>query len=377
MMKILIFVLCLTMPVFAQTVGSGVTAGSGTTIGLPASTLPTPPPGAYTFPHLQVPSGNPGTWFLCSGSACSGGTDTGSASAAFNITSPTFTGSAMSTTSNGNGFNVLQYRHLDCQSPPTGGTKTVGTLTVTMPTPTYTTSTITINASATDSAYTVTAIQIYLDNVLIFNSAVTGPITPITHTITGLNYTHSIVVNAFNSNGNVAQVGTNITFGPNCPTIGNVLLDEWFYISDTTHMQAAEFDPDLFTGAHQFFPSFQCRLKGTNPGLWYFWDMKTVQWLVTDVGGGTIPTYPCTTATLTTGVWHHLQSYSTFNQSTLQYCYEVLVFDGSTVFDHLHNCYNAGDIVSAPFLNVENQVDNDNSATSNTIYYDNINATYW
>ncbi len=286
----------------------------------------------------------------------------------------------MSTTVTGPGYNCLQYRHLYCAVAPAGGTTTLGTLTISVPTPTYTSSTITINASATDTANTVTAIQIYLDNVLIFNSASSPPITPISYTISGLQFSHTIVTQAFNNVGAVAKVTTNVTFGPNCATVSNILLDERFYIPASpglTHVQAAEFDPDLFNGAHQFFPSLQCRLQGANPGLWYFWNMLTVNWEVTNSSGGTIPTYPCTATTIAAGAWHHLQLYAQFNQTTNQYIYQTFVYDGVTVFHNLNNPYPAGNLASSPFMNVENQCDLDATAGTCTIYYDDMSVTYW
>ncbi len=358
---------------------------------LPAlSPLPTPPSTATFYPQLENVTSNPGTWQLCTGTNCSGGTNTGSGTQSFGVTSPEYNGlPSMSQTSNGNGYNVLGYNHLACSvgpasggtsTPPAGGTSTTGTLTLTVSTPTITSTSITISASASDSKNTVTAIQIYLGGNLVFNSATTAPITPITYTANGLTGSPALAVKAWNSVGtstlfvfNMSTVSFGVA-GPECATISNVLDDLYFYIPESTNqLQALEFDPDLYSGGYEYFISMQC---DSVSGNWRFWDMASNNWTALNASGGPIPVYPCVVLTQT-GAWHHLQLYGTIDQQNQTYAYETFVLDGVTVYKNLGNTYPAKPSSQPSEINIEQQIDNNSSATANTVYYDDYNFWVW
>ncbi|MEO6965000.1 MAG: hypothetical protein ABI076_03785 [Acidobacteriaceae bacterium] len=486
-MKLLLSLLCSCLLIgcapSTQAASLSPTGSTGVLAG--QSTLPIPPTGAVAYQNLQINAGsNPGSWALCTGTACAGGTNTGSGSQAFSISSPSLSGAAESVTSNGNGFNVLAYRKMAQGVAPTGGTNTSGTLTLTVPTPTTSANTITFNASAVDTSvptasapsggtntvntltltvptpstsgnnvtigasssdtlYTVTAIQIYVDGnptpvfnsgstppitpisytisglavgthtavvksfnshgdvtsvsvpitvtgthvtgiqiyldgnpTPVFNSATTAPITPINYTLTGLSegVTHSIEVKAFNSGTNIASVTTTVAFGPTISSIAHIIDDLWFYIpSSATTIQAIEFDPDIYDGSYEYFLSMQC---DSASGKWRFWDMFHGDWTILSSGGGTIPTYACTTLS-STNVWHHFQLYGTYDQTAHTYTYETFVLDGSVVYSNIGNTYSAKTLTATPSLIFEHQVDNNSSATSNTLYYDNENGWTW
>ena len=373
---------------------SGSTNGSSNILNpppLPAlPPLPAIPSTATSYSQLQNVSGNPGQWQLCTGTNCSGGTNTGSGSQAFGVTAPDYNGSAsMSQTSNGNGYNVLGYRHLPCAtaaaasgatSAPPGGTSTTGTLTLTVSTPTITSSSMTISASAFDTKYTVTAIQIYLSGNLVFNSATTAPITPITYTATGLTGSPAIAIKAWDSNGTSTLFSFNMSTvsfgptGPECASVSNFLDDLYFYIPASTNgLQALEFDPDLYSGGYEYFMSMQC---DSVSGDWRFWDMATNSWMILNGSGGTIPVYPCAVLTKT-GSWHHFQLYGTISQSNHTYTYQTFVFDDVTIYKTLGNTYPAKASSQPSEINIEQQIDNNSTAISNTVYYNDYNFWVW
>jgi len=166
---------------------------------------------------------------------------------------------------------------------------------------------------------------------------------------------------------------------PPCPTAGctsvtNFLDDVWFYIpAATNQLQALEFDPDVYDGSYEYFMSMQC---DSASGDWRFWDMAGGQW--TTQGGSTqVATYPCTLLTQT-NTWHHFQLYGTMNYTAHTYTYQTLAVDGAVVYQNLGNAYSAKSYKSSSqAINVEQQIDNNASATSNSVYYDNYTLTVW
>lgn len=165
---------------------------------------------------------------------------------------------------------------------------------------------------------------------------------------------------------------------PPCPTAGctsvtNFLDDVWFYIpSTTTALQALEFDPDVYDGSYEYFMSMQC---DSASGDWRFWDMAHGDW-TTQGGSTTVPTYPCTLLTQT-NQWHHFQLYGTMNYTSHTYTYQTLAVDGAVVYQNVGNAYGARSYTSGPGINVEQQIDNNATATANTVYYDNYTLTVW
>ena len=165
---------------------------------------------------------------------------------------------------------------------------------------------------------------------------------------------------------------------PPCPTAGctsvsNFLDDVWFYIpSTTTALQALEFDPDVYDGSYEYFMSMQC---DSASGAWRFWNMNAGNW--TTAGGSTnVSAYPCTLLTQT-NQWHHFQLYGIMNYSAHLYTYQTMVVDGVTIYQNLGNSYPARSYSSGEAINVEQQIDNNASATSNSVYYDNYSLTVW
>ncbi len=144
--------------------------------------------------------------------------------------------------------------------------------------------------------------------------------------------------------------------------------DEDFYIpSTTTHLQAMEFDPDLFTGTHKYFASMQCR----NDGKWYFWNTAIMDWTLLNSSGGTIPTYSCSLLTAT-NVAHHFHLEVSVDTTAHTYTYNTMIIDGVTVYSGLGNTYAAITDSGTATVNIEQQLDNDSTATTNVVYYANL-----
>ncbi len=359
------------------------------------SVLPTPPGTATVFSNLQDTS-SPGTWTPCFAPSCAaGGGNTGSGSLTQGISPPlpSKSGSSMQQVSTGSGFNVLYYKDLGCSTPPTGGTNTTGTLKLTVQPPTTTSTSISIIASASDTTYTVTAIQIYLNGTLEFNSATSGPITPTSYSISGLTSgtSYTVAVKAWDSHGTSALVQfTFVPGGANCSAISNFLDDLWFYIDpSSTTLRALEFDPDMMWNEYLYSPSMQC--DSADGGFWRYWDATgganglSGAWEATP--------YACSLYSQTLGWstgWHHYQLYTTANQTANTYTYQTFVLDGVTVFSGapiapqsaLSCTEQIGIQKSACWgwtdnIWVQQQIDNTSAAGTNMVYYDDYNYTVW
>jgi hypothetical protein len=158
-----------------------------------------------------------------------------------------------------------------------------------------------------------------------------------------------------------------------CDSVQSMLLDEWFYPESTADVEQFEFDPDLFdTNNYEYFGSVACRLQGTNPGHWYTWNMAGNSWYE-------MTSTTCTASTVAAGKWHHLQLYVTFDTSNQTYTYQTFVFDGVTEFENLglpfsatHPSYQATETV-----NVEQQIDNAGTDSTDTAIYDDDNLWVW
>jgi hypothetical protein len=171
-----------------------------------------------------------------------------------------------------------------------------------------------------------------------------------------------------------------------CANLTNYLDDFWLYIpaSDNGTLRALEFDPDLFIGgttSTTFKMSMQC---DSASGNWQFWNEKTGHWIPRDATSGdpTAPTYPCAMSTSQdqwkSGNWHHFQLYGQMNDETGgTYTYQTLVLDGEAVFQNLGLICDSSSAVSGVELNVEQQIDNETTAGTNSVYYDNYNFWVW
>jgi hypothetical protein len=151
-----------------------------------------------------------------------------------------------------------------------------------------------------------------------------------------------------------------------CTTYNNFLVDLWFYppTTTTTHVQAFEFDPDLYLAGYGYFASVQCDYAS---GKWRLYDTNGHAWVTT--------TYTCTLATNT---WHHLQLYVTLDNVAHTYTYMTFYVDDASIFTNLGTTYSAKNGGYAlQSLNIEQQIDNDSSATATTAYYDNYFFSVW
>jgi hypothetical protein len=146
-------------------------------------------------------------------------------------------------------------------------------------------------------------------------------------------------------------------------------MDRWYLVPVSTGLQALEFDPDVYDGTYEEFMSYQFRYAGEGAGYIYLWNMAANSWEAT--------TYPYTAAMQSTGIWHHLQSYTTVDQAAHTYTYETLVIDGTLIFQNLGLTYSGSPYKSVPNFNVQQQVDGNTLPGTNTVFHDNINITVW
>jgi hypothetical protein len=168
-----------------------------------------------------------------------------------------------------------------------------------------------------------------------------------------------------------------------CTGLSYFLDDLWLYIpsSDNGTLRALEFDPDLFTGSTWFKMSMQC---DSASGDWEFWNEATNHWIPRDAGSGDpdAPKIPCAMTgsqdQWKAGSWHHYQLYGTMDDETGgTYTYETLVLDGTTVYKNLGLVCNSLADSQGQEVNIEQQIDNESTAGTNSIYYDNYNLWVW
>lgn len=188
-----------------------------------------------------------------------------------------------------------------------------------------------------------------------------------------------------------------------CPSISNMEIDLQFVIPSNTNYQALEFDPDVtstdsggvtnythkISVACQFYPS------GGGSAIWAYFDSSANQWYpFTNLGliGG----IPCN---LSAGR-HRLQLWVTVDEANHQYKYQELLVDNFSnspqqpllngTLGPVQACNTTANNSPcsgfAPFIGVEQQVDNSTSHSSsgscggsNTVctYYDNYSLVVW
>jgi hypothetical protein len=154
--------------------------------------------------------------------------------------------------------------------------------------------------------------------------------------------------------------------GKTCTGVSNFLLDFQFYVDPTaTAIQALEFDPQLYLGGYKYSQSAQC--ENVNK-VWRLWNQSTDGWTTT--------AYPCTVATAT-GVWHRYQVYVTVNAAAHTYSFQTLVLDGVTVFANANHTFTATNKGWSDNIGVQEQIDNNSAAQTNTVYYDQYSLTAW
>ncbi|ABF43136.1 Kelch repeat protein [Candidatus Koribacter versatilis Ellin345] len=154
-----------------------------------------------------------------------------------------------------------------------------------------------------------------------------------------------------------------------CTGVSNFLDDLWFYIpSTTTQLQALEFDPDLYLGGYDYFASMQC---DNASHTWRRWHEDH------DANHGWVPSsIPCTILS-SVNTWHHLQLFVTMDTTNRIYAYQTFLVDGVPIYSAAQDTYNPYFDGSGNNLNIQQQIDNNSSATSNTVYYDKYNLTVW
>lgn len=380
-----------------------------------ASPLPTVPSSAFFWTNLQQQSSTcpssttPGTFNAADNcwvsdtidaTAAAGAGYVGQTTLKFGVTSPSLSagGAMMAAVANPAApattvANSLYYRHLSCATAPTVGSPvTTGTLTVSPGTVTLTGTSVSFaNMTATDTTYAITAMQVYVDNTLVYtNGTGAAPFTPASYTATGLTSgTHSLAVKAFDQFGTSSVVLITVTIGgAPCSTLSNALEDNYYYIPSGNTLMAFEFDPDLFQGTFQYVASMQCDVDPSSaaPGQWRFWQSFAGTNASTGVPYGTWLTkpgssYSCTAAQAT-NQWHHYQLYITYNQTNNTYSYQTFVIDGVVVFQNLNYTFAASpNHAVASIFTIQHQIDNMQSTSrttpGNTIYYDQYNLSVW
>ena len=285
--------------------------------------------------------------------------------------------------------NSLFYRKLPVTAAPIIGTTTPtpsnATIVVSAGAVTTTSNTVTFsNMTASDSnnAYTITAIQVYIDNAAqptYTNGTGSGPYSPASFTTGALNSgNHTFAVKAFNSHGDSAIVNVSVSLGGGpATTLANMLEDVYYWPDSANQAQAYEWDPDLFLNGYHYVASMQCDVASGSaaPGQWRFWNATTQQWVTTSTA------YSCTAA-YTPGQWHEYQLYVTYDNVGHTYTYQTFVVDGVTIYKNLGLNYPAlSGQDTTPYIVIQHQIDNTSavarSGLGNKMYYDNYTLTVW
>jgi hypothetical protein len=404
----LVFALLFACPVYGQMGGD-----DGSTY----SIFPQPGgPYLYQFTNLQT-RGSSATdtahcdqnksqglakWVMACPSAGGGGT-TGSSVMTFNDTTHNLSPSGAIKIAVTGSVNQLTYLNLGAFVKPAGGANTAGTLTITLATPTYTNSplaanSVTVSATAAATSGTVSSMQVFADNVLL----TTVNATTISYSITGLSYgpTHNIVVKAFDSVSNVAQVTTFFAAGPDLTNITNIESDYYEFVDPgVNYLYGIEGDPDVFLagslgsalGSWQFCMTGNC----SSPNTFRVWDGLHNSWQDKLTGnpctvGDTYSPLPATAATYSGsfpfGKWVHVQirvhiTHSVVaNDQSARYTYDKFAVDGKPIWNNLGYDRCASLNGFAQGANVQFQEDVSNAAPANfvnTFWIDNYRVTLW
>jgi len=167
-----------------------------------------------------------------------------------------------------------------------------------------------------------------------------------------------------------------------CTNWTHFVDDLWFYIPALSNLQALEFDPDIFNGS-SFAESMSTQCNSVD-SKWRFYDSHAIpQGGSTRTGDWTEANlnYPNTTYAcnvLNQPGWHHYQLYGTMSVAQGVYNYQTLVIDGVAAFENISNQFSNGVAPGPdPVLNIQQQIDNGQTATSNSIYYDNYKLIVW
>jgi hypothetical protein len=350
--------------------------------------MPIAPANANIFNNLQNTSG-PGSWVSVSlaGEVGGDGTNNNQGSVTAGNSSPAMSdgNTSMQISSVGYDVNTLAYRHLGCGSvgyaavsrSSLSANDSSGDLTINVPTLGAEPTSISMTAYGSGNTYEVVDIQVYLNGSLEYDShGWTGFYTQ-TGLSPGTNYTFAI--KAWNSHGENALITYSVTTpmstqaGVNCATITNMVTDFYYYPQGTTYQQI-EMDPDLTdSGSYAYKASYACRVLGTSPThAWYLWDTSNTSWVPAPGGP-----YACNMWSQTDN-WHHIQAWTTYNQSSRRYTYESLVVDNVTVFSNLGSWYSPKyESGWGPDFWVENQIDNSTSSGTNTSNISGYSLTVW
>jgi hypothetical protein len=141
--------------------------------------------------------------------------------------------------------------------------------------------------------------------------------------------------------------------------ITNFQYDVDFYITNPAVAQALEFDVNQGIGNLKFIFGTQCAIKS---GVWDVWDSANVTWRSTGIS--------CTPPTAFK--WHHLTWY--LHRTATQTVFVAMSLDGVT--HYVNRAYNAK-AESTQEINVAFQMDADSSATSYSVWLDNVKLSYW
>ena len=141
--------------------------------------------------------------------------------------------------------------------------------------------------------------------------------------------------------------------------VTNFQYDLDFYITNPGVAQALEFDVNQGIGNTKFIFGSQCAVKS---GVWDVWDTANVTWRSTGI--------PC--GPPTAFKWHHLTW--ELRRTATQTIFVALTYDG--VKHYVNRSYNARS-ESSQEVNVAFQMDMDSSATTYSVWLDNVKLTYW
>ena len=163
-----------------------------------------------------------------------------------------------------------------------------------------------------------------------------------------------------------------------CQPTGLRYFIEDFYVyfpsSNTGIMQQYEYDPDLFDGTDRYFASFRastvsvdCLSTGTE--CWGLWNTAGNAWVKTNVDASSF--------IAATNTWHHMQIYGYWDRATNSYTYIDIYVDGSPVFQNINQTYTDLGDTTTNTLQMEFQLDGNQTAGTVTEYLDNANFYDW
>jgi len=139
------------------------------------------------------------------------------------------------------------------------------------------------------------------------------------------------------------------------------VYDLYFYVKNSSAVQALEFDVNQAVGGHKYIFGTECDIRNTH--TWKVWDTKDVRWISTGIGCAAPPAYK----------WNHL-TWELERTSNNMVHFIALTLNG---VKHYVNRYYYPENVSANMIDVAFQMDGNYQQAHYSVWLDKVALSYY